>query len=104
MTAFFVGGVGSTNRRADEAVYQELREISGDLAGCPARLRRIFKLSCRLDGHDCEIEVGGSPPHGRGVVAGIMDHGHDKAFVVHTTTADGQMDDPLQVPPPPCTR
>ncbi len=101
MTAFFVGGVASPGLRAEEA-YQELRELSQDLAGCPARLRRIFKLSCRLDGRDREIEVG-RPLSGEGevvagdVVAAIMDHGRSEAFVVHTAEAEGGMGVPLRV-------
>ncbi len=86
MTTFFVAGVESRGQRA-EAAYSELRERSQILAGCPARSRRIFKLSCRFDGRDCEIEVGRPLSHGSDVVVAILDHGREEAFVVHTASA-----------------
>jgi hypothetical protein len=83
VTTFFVAGIESQGGR-EEAAYRELRERSRILAGCPARSRRIFKLSCRFDGRDCEIEVGRSLSHGSDVVVAILDHGREEAFVVHT--------------------
>lgn len=83
MTAFFVAGIESQDGR-EETAYRELRERSQILAGCPARSRRIFKLSCRFDGRDREIEVGRSLSHGSDVVVAILDHGREEAFVVHT--------------------
>jgi hypothetical protein len=96
MTTFFVGGVKREEAVAEEA-YGDLRELSSDLAGCPARLRRIFKLRCRLDGSDQEIEVGKREPRGEGVVAAILDHGRHEAFIVHTTPATGGIGTPLRV-------
>jgi hypothetical protein len=87
MTTFFVAGNESLGAGA-EAAYRELREHSQTVAGCPAKSRRIFKLSCRFDGRDREIEVGRPLSHGNDVVAAILDHGRDEAFVVHTA-ADG---------------
>ncbi len=87
MTTFFVPGVESRGERAETA-YRELRERSQALAGCPARPRRIFKLSCRFGGCDREIEVG-RPLSGKNeVVVAILDHGRAEPFVVHTTAAD----------------
>ena len=83
MTTFFVAGVDGQSKRA-EAAYSELRARSQDVVGCPARARRIFKLSCRFDGSDCEIEVGRQLSHGNDIVAAILDHGREEAFVVHT--------------------
>lgn len=99
MTAFFVGGIDARGPAADEA-YRALRELSRDVVHCPARLRRIYKLRCRIDGRDEEIEVGKAPPHGEGVVAAILDHGRDEAFVVHTTTPTGATNALLRVPNP----
>jgi hypothetical protein len=99
MTAFFVGGLEGETPLAEET-YGELRELSNDLAGCPARLRRIFKLRCRLDGSDQEIEVGKRVPRGNGVVAAILDHGRHEAFIVHTTPVGGGVGAPLRVPNP----
>ena len=96
MTAFFVGGLKREEPRAEEA-YDDLRELSQDLAGCPARLRRIHKLRCRLDGSDQEIEVGKRVPRGEDVVAAIIDHGRHEAFIVHTTPAAGGIGTPLRV-------
>jgi hypothetical protein len=83
MTRFFVAGIESEGPRAEE-VYSELRERSLLDAGCPARPRRIFKLSCRFDGHDREIEVGRPLSKGGDVVVAILDHGRAEAFRVHT--------------------
>jgi hypothetical protein len=83
MTTFFVAGIDGQGKLA-EAAYSELRARSQNVVGCPARSRRIFKLSCRFDGHDCEIEVGRQLSHGSDIVAAILDHGREEAFVVHT--------------------
>jgi hypothetical protein len=83
VTAFFVPGTESRGERAETA-YRELRERSQIVAGCPARSRRIFKLSCRFDGHDWEIEVGKPVSDGTDVVLAILDHGREEPFVVHT--------------------
>jgi hypothetical protein len=75
--------------------YRELRERSQIVAGCPARSRRIFKLSCRRGGRDQEIEVGRPVDQGSEVVVAIIDHGRDAPFLVHT--AAGGAGDPLRV-------
>ncbi len=90
MTTFFVAGVDREGARTETA-YGELRERSQDVVGCPAKLRRIFKLSCRFEGRDCEIEVGRELSQGSDVVAAILDHGREEAFVVHTA-GDGPGD------------
>jgi len=68
VTQFFLAGMESDGEGA-EAAY---------------RPRRIFKLDCRLEGRDCEIEVGRPMPDGGDVVVAILDHGREEAFVVHT--------------------
>lgn len=83
MTTFFVAGIDGKDTGA-EAAYSELRERSESVVGSPARLTRIFKLSCRFDGHDCEIEVGRQLSHGSDIVSAILDHGREEAYVVHT--------------------
>jgi hypothetical protein len=83
MTSFFVGGITSKGAQAEEA-YSELRERSLQTAGCPARPRRIFKLSCRFEGQDREIEVGRPLSKGGDVVSAILDHGRFEPFCVHT--------------------
>ncbi len=92
MTAFFVAGIEGKGKQA-EAAYSELRERSLAVVGSPARSRRIFKLSCRFDGSDTEIEVGRRLASGREVVAAILDHGREEAFVVHTDGIDDSNDD-----------
>jgi hypothetical protein len=86
VTPFFVAGVGADGALAEQA-YSELRERSLLDAGCPARQRRIFKLSCRFDGHDREIEVGRRLYEGGDVVVAILDHGRFEPFRVHTDGA-----------------
>jgi hypothetical protein len=83
MTRFFVAGIESDGAGAEQA-YSELREHSLRAAGCPARSRRIFKLSCRFDGQDREIEVGRPLSKGGDVVVAILDHGRFEPFCVHT--------------------
>jgi hypothetical protein len=94
VTTFFVPGVDSPGERAEQA-YRELRERSQRAAGCPARARRIFRLSCRCGGRDQEIEVGRPLEERSEVVVAIMDHGREAPFLVHT--AAGEADDPLRV-------
>ncbi|HTD58335.1 MAG TPA: hypothetical protein VK672_05525 [Solirubrobacteraceae bacterium] len=83
MTSFFVAGVAGQGKLA-EAAYSELRKRSEGVVGSPARSRRIFSLSCRFDGRDCEIKVGRKFAEGSDVVSAILDHGREEAFVVHT--------------------
>ncbi len=83
MTTFFYAGIEAGSGRAETA-YRELRERSQIAVGCPAKSRRIFKLSCRFDGRDCEIEVGRPLSRGSDVVVAILDHGREEPFVVHT--------------------
>ncbi len=96
MTQFFLAG-SETDREGAEVAYRELRERSQIAVGCAARPRRIFKLDCRFEGCDCEIEVGRPLPHGGNVVVAILDHGRDESFVVHTLNG---MDPPTRVTRP----
>ncbi len=104
MTAFFVGGLAEGRGSLAEDAYGELREVSQELAGCPARARRIFQLRCRLHGVDAEIEVGKAVPsgdgktiaNGGGVVSAIIDHGRHEPFVIHTAPP-GDGGEPLRV-------
>jgi hypothetical protein len=87
VTSFFVAGMESEGSLAEEA-YGELRERSRIVAGCPAKARRIFKLSCRFQGHDRVIEVGRPLSKGGEVVVAILDHGRFEPFCVHTSHGD----------------
>jgi hypothetical protein len=97
MTSFFVAGIETQGARAEEA-YSELRERSQLAVGCPALPRRIFKLGCRFDGQDREIEVGRPLSKGGAVVAAILDHGRFEAFSVYTD--DGGRGAPARVSHP----
>ncbi len=83
MTRFFLAGVEADSAGA-EAAYSELRERSQIAVGCPATSRRIFKLDCRFEGSDCQIEVGRPLRRGGDVVVAILDHGREEPYVVHT--------------------
>jgi hypothetical protein len=83
VTSFFLAGFESEGLCAEEA-YSQLRARSLLVAGCPARSRRIFKLSCRFDGQDREIEVGRPLSEDGDVVVAILDHGRFEAFFVYT--------------------
>jgi len=63
VTQFFLAGSESDSEEGIEAAYSELRERSHDAVGCAPRKRRIFRLDCRFEGSDCEIEVGRPLPH-----------------------------------------
>jgi hypothetical protein len=86
MTRFFFAGTES-DRELAETAYRALRERSRMTVGCNASPRRIFKLACRYEGSDCEIEVGRPLPHSDAVVAAILDHGRQEAFAVYTLDA-----------------
>jgi hypothetical protein len=83
VTSFFVAGIESDGA-SNEKAYSELRVRSLLAAGCPARSRRIFKLNCRFEGEDREIEVGRPLSKGGDVVVAILDHGRFEGFCVHT--------------------
>jgi hypothetical protein len=87
VTTFFLGGI--EQRGGDvQAAYDAVCECSRIAIGCPAKSRRIFRLYCRLDGRDCEIEVGKPLPSGEGVVVAILDHGPAEVFAVHTDSRE----------------
>ena len=62
----------------------DLRDRSEAAVGCVAKPVRIFKLDCRFEGSDCQIEVGKPLPGGGAVVTAILDHGRDESFAVFT--------------------
>jgi hypothetical protein len=84
MTRFFLAGADQDSEKDVEAAYLHLRERSLAVIGCAAKPRRIFKLDCRHDGSDCQIEVGRPLPHGGDLVVAILDHGRDEPYAVHT--------------------
>lgn len=96
MTHFFLAGAESDGEQAETA-YRALRERSRITVGCSATPRRIFKLECRYEGSDCEIQVGRPLPDSRAVVAAILDHGRQEAFAVYTLDARKP---PIRVPRP----
>ena len=84
MTRFFIAGADLDSDQDVEAAYLRMRERSLLAIGCAAKPRRIFKLDCRFEGSDCEIEVGRPLPHGSDLVTAILDHGRDEPYAVHT--------------------
>ncbi|HEY2216803.1 MAG TPA: hypothetical protein VGH21_04865 [Solirubrobacteraceae bacterium] len=97
MTRFFLAGADKDSDKQVEAAYLDLRERSLLAVGCAAKPRRIFKLDCRHDGSDCQIEVGRPLPHGGDLVVAILDHGRDEPYAVHTRDGAG---DPTRVQRP----
>jgi hypothetical protein len=85
VTRFFIAGSDSDEDL--EAAYLDVRERSLLAIGCAAKPRRIFKIDCRYEGSDCEIEVGRPLPHGGDLVVAILDHGRDEPYAVHTRDA-----------------
>ena len=72
MTAFFVPGA-PLGEQADQA-YEDLRDRAELDAGRAPRPRRIYMLSCRRGGADCETYVG-EHDLGGGTVHAIFDFG-----------------------------
>jgi hypothetical protein len=89
VTRFFIAGEDDGSDQ--EAAYLGLRERSLLAIGCEAKPRRIFKLDCRFEGSDCEIEVGRPLPHGGDLVTAILDHGRDEPYAVHTRDGAQQL-------------
>jgi hypothetical protein len=78
MTAFFVPDTPA-GEQSDRA-YEDLRQYAEFDSGEHARSRRIFSLSCRRDGSDCETRVGDVDPGGGAKVHAIFDTGN--AYVI----------------------
>jgi hypothetical protein len=79
----------SAERGADaEGAYRLLSERSSADSGSPVRGTRIVKLSCRLDGRDCEIEVGQPLTGGNDLVLAIFDHGRFEPYRVYSGSGD----------------
>jgi hypothetical protein len=79
MTAFFVPGT-PVGEQADRA-YEDLRDRAETDIGRAPRSRRIYKLSCRRGGADCETCVGEYDLAG-GTVHAIFDVGDRYAIYV----------------------
>ena len=79
MTAFFIPGTPA-GQQTDRA-YEDLRRDAQLTAGRPTRPARIFSLSCRRGGADCETHVGGQDPSGANTVHAIFDIGEGYAIV-----------------------
>ena len=83
----FVPGLHTTTKEQEE-VYATLCQRSATEVGCAPMPARIFNVSCRLEGRDCEIEVGRDDPITGAEVLAILSHGRHHPFVVHTACAD----------------
>jgi hypothetical protein len=68
-----------------ERSYAALREAVRVETSLAPRARRIFSISCRLDGRECVLEVGRPAPSGTGSVLAILDVGGDLPFSVQMT-------------------
>lgn len=79
MTAFFIPDTppGEQTNRA----YEDLRRYAQLTWGRPARATRIFSLSCRRGGADCETRVGGEDPSGASTVYAVFDVGESYAIL-----------------------
>ena len=80
MTAFFVPGT-PVGEPADRA-YEDLRDRAELDAGRAPRSRRIYSLSCRRGGTDCETSVGEQDVDGETVHA-IFDVGDRYAIYMN---------------------
>jgi hypothetical protein len=86
---FFLGRI---ERAAGTFALLTMRRVSARESRLAAR-RSLgkFKLDCRLDGRDCEIEVGKPPPGRGGVVVAVLDHGREQVFAVYTDRGGGDV-------------
>jgi hypothetical protein len=79
MTAFFVPDTPA-GEQSDRA-YEDLRQYAEFTAGRPARPSRIFSLTCRREGNDCQSRVGDVDPEGGAKVHAIFDTGKEYLIV-----------------------
>src|SRR3954454_24556198 len=91
MTSFFIPGLGK-NGCSEEDVYAEFRRAARVTTGHEPREERIFKLSCRRGGHDCEAEVGKPDPVGGETVLAILDLGRLGPYVIGCGSPHGRID------------
>lgn len=82
-TPFYVPGVDAGSM---EREYVRLQACAHRGTGFRPTDRRIERISCRLDGRDCEVEVGKVDPlTGNGTVVAIIDLGRHLSYGVFTT-------------------
>ena len=79
MTAFFIPDTPA-GEQSDRA-YEDLRQYAQFAAGTQPRSQRIFSLSCRRDGRDCESRVGDVDPAGGAKVHAIFETGQGYVIV-----------------------
>ncbi len=78
MPCFFIPGIDGNQ----EVEYARLRGVVRDVTQREPRARRIFSLSCRMDGRDCEVAVGQADPVSGGSVLAIFDVGGTEPYSV----------------------
>jgi hypothetical protein len=91
MTTFFIPGLGR-DEASNEDVYADFRRAAEARTGHQPRADRIFKLSCRRGGLDCEIEVGEPDPVVGRTVLAILDLGRSHPYVVGCGSPSGPIE------------
>ena len=79
MTRFFIPDTPAG--RATDLAYEDLRRHAQGTVGRSARARRIYSLTCRREGVDCETRVGLADPYGGTIVDAIFDVGDGYAVI-----------------------
>jgi hypothetical protein len=81
-TAFFLPDI---DVRHQEREYCRLQECAQRSTGFPPIESRIERLSCRIGGKDCTVEVGGVDPVDGTTVVAILDLGRHLPYGVFTS-------------------
>jgi hypothetical protein len=92
MTTFFIPGLGR-DEASNEGVYADFRRAAQARTGHEPRADRIFKLSCRRQGADCEVEVGEPDPVVGRTVLAILDLGRSLPYVVECGSPNGSIEE-----------
>jgi hypothetical protein len=80
VTAFFLAGLQDGT---EEEAYAAICAGAEACTGVRPRERRIYKLTCRRGGLDCEVEVGRPDPIDGAIVMAILDLGTHRPFTIY---------------------
>lgn len=89
MPAFFIPEPGLEGT-SDEVAYAALRKDVREGTGHEPYATRIFKLSYRRGGADCEVEVGKPDPLSGQTVVAILDLGRHGPYLIECRPPRGQ--------------
>lgn len=81
--SFFIPGV-APGSEGEAREFARMRKCAEETTGSPAGRRRIQRISCRISGRDCVVEVGRPDPVTGSQVVAILELGRHLPFGVFT--------------------